>query len=104
MMFEGSGTATDESQSAVGPPGIAAMVNVAPAPIVKVFWATEVAVKLQPADKIVVPTPLMLPTVCVPESNWRVAVAAEVDIAEAVAIWPVEASSSRPLPITVGPA
>ena len=77
------------------------MVSVAPAPRVMVFWAMELAVRFPPAAKMVVPTPLMLPTVCVPESTWNTALEVDVDI-EPAPIWPVEASSSTPLLITWG--
>ena len=47
---DGSGTGDIKSMPASGPPGIAAMVSVDPAPMVRVFWATEVAVNCVLAD------------------------------------------------------
>ncbi len=67
------------------------------------FCTSEIAVRLPPADKIVVPTPPMLPTVYVPESNWSVAVVAEVNMSEAAEIWPVEVNSNVPPLIIVSP-
>ncbi len=60
-------------------------------------------VNVPPAKMLVLPIPLMVPTVCVPPLTWKVAVTAEVDMAEAVAIWPVEANSSTPLLMLVAP-
>ena len=51
----GSGTAVNEPVPDNGPPGIAAMVSVAPAPKVTVFWVTDVTVRLAPASSVVLP-------------------------------------------------
>ena len=103
IQVAGSGTGDIEPMPANGPPGMAAMVSVAPAPMVRVPCVTDVAVKLLPANRLVLPVPLIVPTVCVPPLTWNVAVVADVDMAEAVAIWPVEANSSKPLLILVAP-
>ena len=76
----------------------------APGWIIKFFGSRELAVKLQPANKIVVPLPLMLPTVCVPESTWNTAAESDMFMSDALSIWPVDVNSNVPLLITVGPA
>ena len=50
VQVDGSGTAVNESMPEDGPPGIAAMVNVAPLPRVTMFCATAEAIKLVPAE------------------------------------------------------
>jgi hypothetical protein len=102
VILDGSGTANDNGPAS-GPPAIADMVNVAPVPSVIVLCTSEAAVTFALADKIVVPVPVILPNVWLPESTWNTDAVVEVDMAEAGSTWPVDANSSVPPLMTVGP-
>ena len=84
VQVAGSGTGDIERiMPANGPPGMAAMVSVAPAPMVRVFCATDVAVSAVPASSSVVPAPETSPAVWLPASTSNVAPFARLPIVPA---------------------
>ena len=68
-----SGTEVRFSLNAIGPPGIAWMVTVAPLPMVNVPWTMDAAVRVAPLSTCVIPLPFIAPTACVPFTTSKVA-------------------------------